>query len=84
MPRMVDGRDVPDATVACPDLTTFTGLDELGLVVPRFLDAIDQPPLAIETPCLHTAVAIGYESYVGAVVPFLRSAEAGSAVGSEG
>jgi hypothetical protein len=30
---MVDGRDVPDATFACPDLTTFTRLDELGLEV---------------------------------------------------
>ncbi len=25
--------DVPDATFACPDLTTFCGLDELGLEV---------------------------------------------------
>ena len=25
--------DVPDATFACPDLTTFCRLDELGLVV---------------------------------------------------
>lgn len=33
MPRMADGRDVPDATFACPDLTTFTRLDELGLDV---------------------------------------------------
>ena len=33
MPRMADGRDVPDATFACPDLTTFTRLDELGLEV---------------------------------------------------
>jgi transposase len=30
---MADGRDVPDATFACPDLTTFTRLDELGLEV---------------------------------------------------
>ena len=30
---MVDGRDVPDATFACPGLTTFTRLDELGLEV---------------------------------------------------
>jgi len=28
---MADGRDVPDATFACPDLTTFTRLDELRL-----------------------------------------------------
>ena len=28
---MGDGRDVPDGTFACPDLTTFTRLDELGL-----------------------------------------------------
>jgi hypothetical protein len=27
---MADRRDVPVATVACPDLTTFTRLDELG------------------------------------------------------
>src|SRR5450631_1791866 len=33
MPRMADGRDVRDATFACPDLTTFTGLYELGLEV---------------------------------------------------
>ncbi len=33
MPRMADGRDVPDATFACPDLTTFTRLDVLGLEV---------------------------------------------------
>src|SRR5947207_959674 len=33
MPRMADGRNVPDATFACPDLTTFTRLDELGLEV---------------------------------------------------
>lgn len=33
MPRMADGRDVPDATFACPDLTTFTRLDKLGLEV---------------------------------------------------
>src|SRR5258708_27619558 len=33
MPRMADGRDVPDATFACPDLTTFTRVDELGLEV---------------------------------------------------
>ena|ERR1035438_5125016 len=33
MPRMADGRDVRDATFACPDLTTFTRLDELGLEV---------------------------------------------------
>jgi hypothetical protein len=30
---MADGRDVPDATFACPDLATFTRLDELGLEV---------------------------------------------------
>jgi hypothetical protein len=30
---MADGREVPDATFACPDLTTFTRLDELGLEV---------------------------------------------------
>jgi hypothetical protein len=30
---MVDGRDVPVATFACPDLTTFTRLNELGLQV---------------------------------------------------
>ena len=33
MPRMADGRDVRDATFACPALTTFTRLDELGLEV---------------------------------------------------
>lgn len=33
MPRMADGRDVPDATFALPDLTTFTRLEELGLEV---------------------------------------------------
>lgn len=33
MPQMADGRDVPDATFACPDLTPFTRLDELGLEV---------------------------------------------------
>jgi hypothetical protein len=33
MPRMASGRDVPDATFACPDLTTFTRRDELGLEV---------------------------------------------------
>jgi hypothetical protein len=30
---MADGRDVPDATFAWPDLTTFTRLDELGLEI---------------------------------------------------
>ena len=30
---MADRRDVRDATFACPDLTTFTRLDELGLEV---------------------------------------------------
>lgn len=29
----LEDRDVPDATFACPDLTTFCRLDELGLAV---------------------------------------------------
>jgi hypothetical protein len=33
MPRMADGRALPDDTFAYPDLTTFTRLDELGLEV---------------------------------------------------
>ena len=30
MPRMAAWRDVPDVPFACPDLTTFTRLDELA------------------------------------------------------
>src|ERR1700693_4992395 len=33
MPRMADGRDVPDATFLTPDLGSFCRLDELGLQV---------------------------------------------------
>ena len=33
MPRMADGRDMPDATFVCPDLGSFCRLDELGLEV---------------------------------------------------
>jgi hypothetical protein len=43
---MADGRDVPDATFACPDLTTFTCLDELGLqhlTVARVADGLGVP-----------------------------------------
>ena len=32
-PPSLEDLDVPDATFACPDLTTFCRLDELGLEV---------------------------------------------------
>jgi len=39
MPRMADGRDVPGATFACPDLTTFTRLVQ-HLTVARVADGL--------------------------------------------
>ena len=32
-PTHLEDLDVPDATFACPDVTTFCRVDELGLVV---------------------------------------------------
>jgi hypothetical protein len=37
---------VPDATFGCPDLTTFAGLDELGLEVTGQRLAADRAVLA--------------------------------------
>lgn len=56
MPRMADGRDVHDATFACPDLTTFMRLDELGL------EAIGQ---RLEPGCAGGGVRAGWRRSAG-------------------
>jgi hypothetical protein len=61
---MAEGRDVRDATFACPDLTTFTRLDEPGFeVIRQRLDARLLPSRAESAiPTIRRAGVLGADA----------------------